>query len=85
MTGPGPGPGCRRPARGAALRVIPLAGIEERVAAVLPAGSLVTVTRPPRPKLLLLAGVVQPLNAVICHSFTGRPTRTKADQSRQHT
>jgi hypothetical protein len=51
--------------------VIPLAGIEDRVVAVLPPGALMTVTRPPRPKLLRLAGVVQPLNVVICHSFAG--------------
>jgi len=53
--------------------VSPLAGLEDRVAAVLPAGSLVTVTCSPGRELLRSAGLVQPLNVLICRSFAGRP------------
>jgi hypothetical protein len=52
--------------------------------AVLPARSLVTVTCC-RGGALALAELVEALNVVICHSFTGRPTRTKAVMAAAHT
>ena len=87
MTGPAPpgGPGREPPLRGADLRGdTPLGGIEERVLAVLPARSLVTVTCC-RGGVLALAEIVAALNVGICHSFTGRPTRTKAVMAAAHT
>ncbi len=53
-----PWPGHRRPRPAAPLPgVIPLAGTEERAAAVLPAGPLVAVTCLGRQALLRLAGL----------------------------
>jgi hypothetical protein len=71
LGGPAPGTGGRpaAPLSG----VIPLARLEDRVAAVLPAGSLVRVTCSPRRELLRSAGLVQPLNVLICRSFAGKP------------
>ena len=66
---------CRLPAA-PRFGVIPLAGIEDRVAAVLPAGSLVTVTCSPRQELLRSAALVQPLNVLIWRSFAGTAGRT---------
>ena len=50
------------------------------MAAVLPAGSLVTVACSPWGEFLRLAELVQPLNVVICRSLTGRPARAEGDQ-----
>jgi hypothetical protein len=64
--------------------VIPLAGIMERVVAVLPARLLVPVTCLPRGDRAL-AELVEALNVVIAHSFAGRPAQTGADHGRPHT
>jgi hypothetical protein len=68
----GPGPGTAGLHAAPLFRVIPLAGIEDRVAAVLPAGSLVTVTCSPRREFLRSAGLVQPLNVLIWRAFAAK-------------